>query len=278
MIRNVRTDQVLVILHSLVSDHGVIAAAEQLVAGDAQLRFLRVVPRAVPFTSAMFREPALPGGASIAGLPVRLVTAGDDMATTILDLSRELKITLLALGEPTGEKDRAQQVRRTLFRLLPTSTAPVLYVPAGAKGTRDRLRRILLVLHLPYPATELARLAIPLARRNQAELMILALPSASPLIPDRAPGWSEAPPFNFSPFDAGAWLERECERSGCRARPVDSEGKIVDVILDRAAALDADLVVAGTGLAEVRVGWRRKKLLDLLSSRLSCPLLLGRCA
>jgi hypothetical protein len=188
MIQSVRTDHVLVLLHSLVSDRGVIAAAEQIVAGDAQLRFLRVIPRRAPFSSSLFREPLPPGS----GQPVRIVLAGDDMAATILELSRELKITLLALGEPPEEKGRGQQMREALSRLLQVSSPPVLYVPAGARGPRAQLRRILLVVHLPYPATELAGLAIPLARRNQAEVMILTLPSAVPLISDEdsagAPG------------------------------------------------------------------------------------------
>jgi hypothetical protein len=279
MIRDVRSDQVLVVLHSVLSDQGVIAAAEQLVCGDAQLRFLRVVPRAVPFTMSMFRPP-LPGADWGGGLPIRLVTAGDDMATTILDLTRELKITLLALGEPPGEKGRAELIRRVLARILPRSSAPVLFVPAGAKEARESVRRILLVLHLPYPATELVELAIPLARRNHAELLILTLPSAAPFIPDRPPGGSLSlqSPLVLRPFDAGAWLERECARLGCRARPVSADGKGANVILERAAALEADLVVAGAGLAQLRVGWRRKKVLDLLFPRFPCPVLLGRSA
>ncbi len=274
MIHSVRTDQVLVLLHSLVSDGGVIAAAEQIVAGDAQLRFLRVVPRSAPFSSSLFREP-LPSGA---GPPVRLVIAGDDMATTILDLSRELKTTLLALGEPPEEKGRARHVRAALARLLQGSATPVLYVPAGARRPRAQLRRILLVLHLPYPATELAGLAIPLARRNQAELMILTLPSAAPLIPDQDSGGIGGTSLIFPPFDAGRWLERECDRNGCRTRPLGSPNKIVDDVLEKASTLEADLVVADAGLADLRVGWRRRKLIDLLFPRLSCPLLLGRCA
>ncbi len=278
MIRTVQTDQVLVVLHSVVSDHGVIAAAEQLVAGDAQLRFLRVVPRCAPFTSSLFREPLPAAGGPAPGLPVRLVAAGDDMATTILDLSRELKITLLAIGEPPGERKRAELARKALARLLRMASAPVLYVPGGASGTRDQLRRILLVLHQPYPAVELADLAIPLARRHHAELMILTLPSAAPFIPDRDAHPGPRPSVVLAPFDAGAWLERECARHGFRTRPVDVEGKIADVILSRAADLEVDLVIASAGLADVRVGWRRRRILDLLFPRLPCPVLLGRSA
>jgi hypothetical protein len=274
MIQKLRTDHVLILLHSLVSDSGVIAAAEQLVAGDAELRFLRVVPRRAPFTSSLFREPLPPG----AGAPVRIVLAGEDMAKTILDLSRELNITLLALGEPPEEKGRAQHVRGALSRLLEISRTPVLYVPAGARSPRAQLRRILLVVHLPYPATELAGLAIPLARRNQAELMILALPSAVPLISDHDAGGSGRPSLVFPSFDAGLWLERECARNGCRTRSLGAAGKIVDAVLEQASAHEADLVVASAGLADVRVGWRRRRLIDLLFPRLSCPLLLGRSA
>jgi nucleotide-binding universal stress UspA family protein len=278
MIRDVRTDQVLVVLHSVLSDGGVISAAEQLVAGDAQLRFLRVVPRAVPFTMSMFRQPPQTGGTGGGGLPVRLVAAGDDMATTILDLTRELNITLLALGEPPGELGRAELVRRVLSRILASSSAPVLFVPAGAKESRDTIRRILLVLHLPYPAMDLVDLALPLVRRTHAELMILTLPSATPFIPD-APALGSAPSsLVFRPFDAGLWLERECARHGFRTRPVSADGKGAKVILERAADLDADLVVADAGLADLRVGWRRRKVLDQLFPRFPCPLLLGRSA
>ncbi len=277
MIRDVRTDQVLVVLHSVLSDQGVISAAEQLVAGDAEIRFLRVVPRAVPFTMSMFRHPAggTPAGAA---LPVRLVTAGEDMATTILDLTRELKITLLALGEPPGERRRAELVRRVLSRVLAGSSSPVLFVPAGSKDAREPIRRILLVLHLPYPAMDLVRLAIPLARRNHAELMILTLPSATPFIPDAPPAGTAQPSLVFRPFDAGAWLERECARNGCRTRPVSADGKGPKVIVDLATALEADLVMADAGIADLRVGWRRRRALDLLFPRFPCPLLLGRCA
>jgi hypothetical protein len=59
---------------------------------------------------------------------------------------------------------------------------------------------------------------------------------------------------------------------------VAAEGKTVEAILGRAVALDVDLVIAGAGLAELRVGWRRKQLLDILFPRLPCPLLLGCCA
>jgi nucleotide-binding universal stress UspA family protein len=277
MIREVHSDQVLVVLHSVLSDQGVISAAEQLVAGDAEIRFLRVVPRAVPYTMSMFRQP-LNGPAPGGGLPVRLVTAGDDMATTILDLSRELKVTLLALGEPPGERRRAELVRRVLSRILAGTSSPVLFVPSGSKESRDPIRRILLVLHLPYPAMDLVRLAIPLARRNHAELMVLTLPSATPFVPD-GPAWGTAQPsLVFRPFDAEAWLERECARQGCHARPVCADGKGPKVILERAADLEVDLVVADAGLADLRFGWRRKRALDLLFPRLPCPLLLGRCA
>ena len=278
MIRETRTDQVLVILHSVFSDQGVISAAEQLVTGDAQLRFLRVVPRSVPFTSTMFRQPMPAGATALPGLPIRLVTASDDMAGTILDLSRELKITLLAIGEPPGERKRADLVRRVLSRILTLPSPPVLYVPSGASGAHAPLRRILLVLHAPYPAMSLARLAVPLARRSHAELMILALPPAVPIIPDQ-PDWTGAwPPIVFRPFDARGWLERECAGSGCRIRPVSCDGKIGDVILERATELQADLVMADSGLADVRVGWRKRRLLDQLFPRLTCPLLLSRAA
>jgi hypothetical protein len=278
MIRDVRTDQVLVVVHSVVSDQGVISAAEQLVAGDAQIRYLRVVPRALPFTMSMFRQP-IRAAASGSGLPVRLVTAGDDMATTILDQTRELNIPLLVLGEPSGEKQRAALVHRVLARILPASSAPVLFVPAGAKESPGAIRRILLVLHLPYPAMDLLRLTLPLARRNHAELMILTLPSAAaPLIPDAPSLGTTTPSLVFRPFDAGVWLERECARYGFRARPVSSDGEGAKGILECAAALEADLVVADAGLAELRVGWRRRKLLDLVFPRFPCPLLLGRSA
>jgi len=265
--RDLRDDRVLVVLHSVIADRSVISAAEQLVAGNAQLRFLRVVPRSLPFTTSLLREP--PGAA-----PVRIVTASDDMATTILDLSRELQITLLALGEPPGERSRAEKIRSVLSRVLIAGSAPVLYVPGTAKGARDNLRRILLVLHAPVPAMGLLALAVPLARRCHAELLILTLPSAAPLILDHATeGGAPLPPF-----DAGAWIEREAARIGCRIRPLPFEGKPAEAILERAAALEVDLVIAGTGLAELRVGWRRRRLLDLLFPRMPCPLLLGRCA
>jgi len=278
IIRDLRTDQVLVVLHSVHSDQGVVSAAEQLVAGDAQLRYLRVVPRAAPFTMSMFRQPLLAAPTGGSGLPIRLVTAGDDMATTILDLTRELKITLLALGEPPGDKRRAELIRRVLSRVLASTSAPVLFVPAGAKERRDPIRRILLVLHQPYPAMDLVHLAIPLARRNHAELRILTLPSATPFIPDLPPVGTVHPSLVCRAFDAGAWLERECARQGYRTRAVSSEGKGAKAIVDIAAALEADLVLADAGLAEIRVGWRRRKALDLLFPRLPCPLLLGRCA
>jgi hypothetical protein len=86
------------------------------------------------------------------------------------------------------------------------------------------------------------------------------------------------PSLLFRPFDARAWLERECAGSGCRIRPVSCDGKIGDVILDRATELQADLVMADSGLADVRVGWRKRRLLDQLFPRLTCPLLLARAA
>lgn len=260
------------LLHSVVADHGVVAAAEQLVSGDAQLRFLRVVPRRSPFTSSLFADPATTGS------PPRIVTAGDDLAATILDFSRELKVTLLALGEPSGERSGVDRARRTLDRLLHAGSTPVLFVPSGATGPRDRLRRILVVLHLPYPATDLARVTIPVARRTGAELTILALPSATPRVSDADASRVGRPALLVSPFDAGAWMERECVRGGCRARAAAGEGHPADAVLEQAAQLKADLVIAGSELADVRVGWRRRKLLDVLLPRLTCPVLLGRCA
>src|SRR5436190_1481925 len=173
---------------------------------------------------SMFRQPLLAAPTGGSGLPIRLVTAGDDMATTILDLTRELKITLLALGEPPGDKRRAELIRRVLSRVLASTSAPVLFVPAGAKERRDPIRRILLVLHQPYPAMDLVHLAIPLARRNHAELRILTLPSATPFIPDLPPVGTVHPSLVCRAFDAGAWLERECARQGYRTRAVSSDG------------------------------------------------------
>jgi len=117
--------------------------------------------------------------------------------------------------------------------------------------------------------------AVPLARRSHAELLILALPSATPLVCDAASGSS---PLSFSPFDPAAWLERECSRRGLRVRRVDGGRSPAESLVERAETLKADLVVAGTGLADLRVGWLRRRLLDLVAPRLSCPLLFGRCA
>jgi len=267
-------DRVLVVLHSVVTDSGVISAAEHLVTGDAVVRYLRVVPRTTAFTQVLSPAPFRPGDAP-SQKPLRIVAAGDDMASTILDLSRELKITLLALGEPPPGKERPEALRKVLTRLLAAGSAPVLYVPPASRGTRDDLRRILLVLHAPYPATDLVDTAIPLARRSHAELMILALPSATPLIPDEA---ARGFPFAFAPFDAAAWLEREFARRGFRARRVEGFGSPSESVVERASTLEADLVVAGAGLADVRIGWLRRRLLDLVAPRLSCPLLFSRCA
>lgn len=275
MIREAVADHVLVVLHSVVTDGGVISAAEQLVAGDAVLRYLRVVPRSTAFTQVLHPAPARPGQPG-SDLPLRIVTAGDDMAATILDLSRELRITLLALGEPPEETRRTGPVRKALLRILAAGQTPVLYVPSGVRDGRADLRRILLVLHAPVPPFDLLALAVPLARRSHAELMILALPSATPLIPDGESGGRSS--MAFTPFDAIGWLERELTRSGCRARPVASQGSPAESVVERASALEADLVVAGGGIAELRVGWRRRRLMDLVAPRLTCPLLFSRAA
>jgi nucleotide-binding universal stress UspA family protein len=267
-------DRVLVVLHSVVTDAGVISAAEHLVAGDAVVRYLRVVPRTKAFTQVLSPAPLFPGEAA-SQIPLRIVTAGDDMATTILDLSRELKITLLALGEPPPGRDRPERLRKVLAQLLVAGSAPILYVPPASRGTRDDLRRILMVLHAPYPAFDLLDAVVPLARRSHAELLILALPSATPLVSDEASGGSA---LSFAPFDPAAWLQRECARQGLRVRTVASAQSPAESVVERAAALNADLVVAGTGLADVRVGWWRRRLLDLVAPRLSCPLLFSRCA
>lgn len=266
-------DRVLVVLHSVVSDSGVISAAEHLVAGDAVVRYLRVVPRTTAFTQVLSPAPLLPGQAS-PPLPLRIVAAGDHMATTILDLSRELRITLLAIGEPPPGKGRGGELRKVLTKLLVAGSAPILYVPPASRGTRDELRRILVVLHAPYPASDVLDASVPLARRSHAELMLLTLPSARPLISDQAAGTS----MSFSPFDPSVWLEREVVRRGLRVRRVDSDRSPADCVVEQASTLDVDLVVAGAGLADLRVGWRRRRLLDLLAPRLSCPVLFSRCA
>jgi hypothetical protein len=266
-------DRVLVVLNSVVTDAGVISAAETLVAGNAVVRYLRVVPRTKAFTQVLSPAPLLPGEPS-PQLPLRIVAAGDDMATTILDLSRELKCTLVAIGAPPAGRDHAQLHRKVLDRLLVAGRTRVLYVPTASQGARDDLRRILVVLHAPYPASDLLEAAGPLARRTHAELLILALPSARPLLSDEIAGSSTA----FSPFDPLLWMERECTRRGLRFRRVDSDRSPADSVVERASTLEADLVLAGTGLADVRIGWRRKRLLDLVSPRLSCPLLFSRCA
>jgi hypothetical protein len=202
------------------------------------------------------------------------VTAGDNMATTILDISRELKSTLVAVGEPPPGKDRPEIFRTVLTPLLAATSAPVLYVPPSS-GERADLRRILLILHAPYPASELIDAAVPLARRSHAELMILALPSAMPLICD---GTSDNSVLAFRPFDPTTWLERQCTGHGLRVRTVDVARSPAESVVERASSLDADLIVAGTGLADVRVGWRRRRLLDLVAPRLPCPVLFNRCA
>jgi hypothetical protein len=266
-------DRVLVVLHSVVTDAGVISAAETLVAGDAVVRYLRVVPRAKAFTQILSPAPVFPGEAS-PHLPLRIVAAGDDMASTILDVSRELKSTLVAIGDPPPGKEQPGLHRKVLGQLLVAGRAPVLYVPSGSRGTRDDVRRILVILHAPYPASDLLEAAAPLARRTHAELLILALPSARPLLSDDIVGSSPA----FSPFDAVLWVEKECTRRGLRFRRVDSGRNPAESVVERASTLDADLVLAGPGLADVRLGWRRKRLLDLIAPRLSCPLLFSRCA
>jgi hypothetical protein len=271
-------EHVLVVLHSVVADDGVISAAEQLVAGDAVLRYLRVVPRNAAFSQALAPVPHFPGEPGGA-LPPRIITTGDDMAATLLSLSRELRITLVALGEPPREPRTGGIVRAVLSKLLAVGSTPVLYVPSSANGPRDGLRRILLVLHAPYPAFDLLERVVPVARRSHAEVMVLSLPSARPLIPDLPSNpLSDRPPLAFSPFDAAAWLERECDRRGCKVRPVDGVGAPAEAIVDRAKTFGADLVIAGAGLANLRAGWLRRRVLDVLLPRLPCPLLFGRCA
>src|SRR5262245_25037756 len=142
---------------------------------------------------------------------------------------------------------------------------PVLYVPPSAGEPRDDLRRILLVIHAPYPAFDLLERVVPVARRSHAEVMMLSLPSARPLVPDSPPGCLfDRPSLAFSPFDAAAWLERECEQRGCKVRPVDGEGAPAEAIVKRAKSFSADLVIAGAGLADVRAGWWRRRLLDMV--------------
>ena len=277
-IRTPGNEHVLVVLHSVVTDDGVISAAEQIVAGDADVRYLRVVPRSTAFSQALAPVPQAPGYPRTA-LPTRIVTTGEDMAATLLSLSRELKITLVALGEPPREPRNGGIARSVLSKLLTVGSTPVLYVPSSASGPRDDLRRILLVLHAPYPAFDLLERVVPVARRSHAEVRVLTLPSARPLIPDAAPSpFADRPSLAFSPFDAAAWLERECERRGCRIRRVDGDGAPAEAIVARAAAFDADLVIAGAGLAELRAGWWRRRILDLVLPRLPCPMLFARCA
>lgn len=262
-------DQVLVLLHSVLTDSEVISAAEHLVAGDAVVRLLRVVPRSPTFYQVLSPALVRPGEPSL-GLPIRIVATGDDMAQTLLEFSRELKITLLALGEPPRGSRKPEFIRKALARLLLAGSMPVLYVPTAARLPREDLRRILLVLHAPYPSFDLLETAIPLARRSHAEVLILALPSARPLLSDQS--------LSFAPPDATVWLERECARRGCRVRLVSGRGGAADDIVDRAAEFQADLVIVGRGLAELRVGWLRRRLLDVVVPRLACPLLFSRCA
>lgn len=261
-------DHVLVLLHSVVADHGVLAAAEHLVAGDAVVRLLRVVPRTSAFYQVLSPVSHWPDDRS-APLPQRIIATGDDMAATLLDLSRELQITLLAIGEPPPGDRRPRIIRRVLSKVLVAGSTPVLYVPPGVRGPRDSLRRILLVLHSPFPAYDLADAVVPLARRSHAEVMILTLPSADPV---------RSGTLSFTPFDATAWLERECARRGCRTRLVSAGTGPAKSILERVATLEVDLVIAGVGLAELRVGWRRRRMMDLVFPRLPCPLLFGRSA
>jgi len=278
MNRTPGNEHVLVVLHSVVADDGVISAAEQLVAGDAVVRYLRVVPRSTAFSQALFPAPRFPDEPGSA-LPPRIVTTGDDMAATLLSLSRELKITLLALGEPPREPRKGGIIRGVLSKLLTLGTTPVLYVPPSAKEPREDLRRILLVLHAPYPAFDLLERVVPVARRSHAEVMVLSLPSARPLVPDVSPSpIADRPSLAFTPFDAAGWLERECERRGCKVRPVDGDGAPAEAIVKRAQAFGADLIIAGAGLADLRAGWWRRRILDVVLPRLPCPLLFGRCA
>jgi nucleotide-binding universal stress UspA family protein len=271
-------DQVLVVLDSILTDDGVISAAEQVIAGDAAVRYLRVVPRDAAFSQALAPVPQPPGEPRTT-LPTRIVATGDDMAATLISLSRELKITLLALGEPPREPRRKNLIRRALSKLLARASMPVLYVPPSASGPRDDLRRILIVLHAPYPAYDLLERAVSVARRSHAEVSVLSLPSARPQIPDQPPlRFAHRPSLAFSPFDAAAWLEKECERRGCRVRPVESDGSPAESILKRARAFGADLVIAGAGLADLRAGWWRRRILDVVLPRLCCPLLFGPCA
>jgi nucleotide-binding universal stress UspA family protein len=108
---------------------------------------------------------------------------------------------------------------------------------------------------------------------------VLTLPSARPIVPDSIPyPIADRPSLAFSPFDAAAWLQRECERRGCRIRPVDGDGSPSDAIVKRAREFGADLVIAGAGLVDLRAGWWRRRILDVVLPRLTCPLLFGRCA
>ncbi len=271
-------EQVLVVLDSVVTDDGVISAAEQIIAGDAAVRYLRVVPRDAAFSQALAPVPQPPGEPR-ATLPTRIVATGDDMAATLISLSRELKITLLALGEPPREPRRKNLIRRALSKLLARGSTPVLYVPPSASEPRDDLRRILIVLHAPYPAYDLLERVVPVARRSHAEVSVLTLPSARPLIPDSPSiAFADRPSLAFSPFDAASWMEKECERRGCKVRPLESDGAPAESILKRARAFGADLVIAGAGLADLRAGWWRRRILDVVLPRLCCPVLFGPCA
>jgi nucleotide-binding universal stress UspA family protein len=172
----------------------------------------------------------------------------EDQTQALIRWSRLSDVTVISTGASTDDKPRRDDLAMA-GAVTVHARGPILAVPPGL-GQFDPLGTALIAWNGSPEAAGALRAALPLLRRAKAAHLVSV--------------GEQAPPASFTAEDATSYLERH--DVACAVHPwTRQDQSVAAALLDAAAALGADYIVAGayghTRLREAVLGGTTRQLL-----------------
>ena len=190
------------------------------------------------------------GAVCRSGLGFRAVVREGDAINVLVDTAREEHADLLVVGSRGIGGAPALALGSTSLHVLQRCPVPVLVVPDRDRvGRHLALRRILVAVDGTRASNAAIEVAAELASVFGAGLEVVHAIEDIPVFPLGPAGRMSSDGEAHAPQRARRMLEPLCERARRRHVPVHlsiERGSPDDVLPDRAAAIDADLVVTAT--------------------------------
>jgi nucleotide-binding universal stress UspA family protein len=214
----------------------------------------------------------------IAGLAVEAKVCAGMPAEAILSVAEQRPITLIALATHGYSGVRRWALGSVADKVVQVATIPVLVVRGMARlSWSDGLKQVL----VPLDGSDHARQALPvatdLARRAQAEMVLLqAIPPTIEAYPYTPLPMSVRIPLRTQALDELGALADDLRRQDVPVTPLVVEGYAADVIVDLATQRAVDLIVMAThGYTGIK-RWALGSVADKVLHATSTPLVLVR--